>query len=284
MLVNSKEILLAAKKGNYGVPAPDYFDLDSARCFVEVAEELQKPMILSFAQVHCEMGLMTLEEAGLIGRYLGERAGVPIVLHLDHGTDEAFIKKAIDLGFTSVMLDASMESFEVNVRRTKAMADYAHAHGVTIEAEIGHVGTGENYNGDGDSDSVYTTVEEAVEFECRTGVDSLAVSIGTAHGLYKNCRQPVIYFERLHQLAAAVKAPLVLHGSSGSGEENLRRCAAEGISKVNVLTDFLTGAMKAVREKNPSGYLELKAAANEGMKQMLRHCFWLYGQIVSNSV
>ena len=164
------------------------------------------------------------------------------------------------------------------------MADYAHAHGVTIEAEIGHVGTGENYNGDGDSDSVYTTVEEAVEFECRTGVDSLAVSIGTAHGLYKNCRQPVIYFERLHQLAAAVKAPLVLHGSSGSGEENLRRCAAEGISKVNVLTDFLTGAMEAVREKNPSGYLELKAAANEGMKQMLRHCFWLYGQIVSNSV
>ena len=276
MLVNSKQILEDAKANGYGVPAPDFFDLDSARCFVEVAEELRRPIILSFAQVHCGMGLLSLEEAAWIGRHFARKTQVPIVLHLDHGTDEAFLKEAIDLGFTSVMLDASMQSFEENVERTGAMVEYAHARGVTVEAEIGHVGTGANYDSYENSDSVYTTVEEAVAFVRQTGVDSLAVSIGTAHGAYKNARQPVLNFQRLHELAKAVPVPLVLHGSSGSGEENLRRCAAEGIAKVNVLTDFFVGAMAEIEKVGPATYLELKAAADAGMKNMLRRCFAIY--------
>lgn len=276
MLVNSKEILETAKAQGYGVPAPDFFDLDSARCYAAVAEELGRPIILSFAQVHREMGLLSLEEAAWIGKHTAQSVGVPIVLHLDHGMDEAFLRQAIDLGFTSVMLDASMESFEENVRRTRAVVDYAHARNVTVEAEIGHVGTGANYESYDSSDSVYTTVEEATAFVEQTGVDSLAVSIGTAHGAYKNARQPVLNFQRLHQLAAAVPVPLVLHGSSGSGEENLRRCAREGIAKVNVLTDFFTGAMEEIHRQEPGTYLELKAAANAGMKNALRRCFAMF--------
>lgn len=277
MLVNSKEILLNAKNGGYAVLAPDFFDLDSARSYIQAAELAKKPIILSFAQVHCKMGIMTLEEAALIGKYLSENAAVPIVLHLDHGLDEAFVRRAIDLGFTSVMLDASMEDFETNVTRTRAVVEYAHPRGVTVEAEIGHVGTGETY-GSSDNDSVYTTVEEAAAFVAQTGVDSLAVSIGTAHGVYKNQAKPELNFERLHQLAQAVPVPLVLHGGSGSGDDNLRRCAKEGIAKINVLTDFFVGAMDRIAAKQPKDYLSLKREANEGMVQTAIRCFGIFDE------
>lgn len=277
MLVNSKQILLEAKQAGCSIPAPDFIDLDSARCYVQVAEEMRRPLILSFAQVHAQMGLLSLEEAALIGTFLAKRAAVPVVLHFDHGMDEETIFRAMELGFTSVMLDASMQPFAENVRRTQAVVQAAHAHGVTVEAEIGHVGTGEQYGDYAHTDSIYTTVEEATRFAASTGVDSLAVSIGTAHGVYKNQVKPTLNFERLHELAAAVSVPLVLHGSSGSGEDNLRRCCAEGISKINVFTDFLTGAMNGITAAAPTDYLALKAAANEGMKQTLRHCYALCG-------
>lgn len=278
MLVHAKEILLLAKAGGYAVLAPDFFDLDSARCYVQAAEAAGKPVILSFAQVHCQMGVMTLEEAALIGKFLAGNASVPVVLHLDHGQDEEFVRRAIDLGFTSVMLDASMEDFETNAARTRAVVEYAHARGVSVEAEIGHVGTGENYTSYADTDSVYTTVEEAVAFVERTGVDSLAVSIGTAHGIYKNQAKPVLNFQRLHQLAQAVPVPLVLHGGSGSGDDNLRRCAREGISKINVLTDFFVGAMKQIADTQPRDYLSLKRAANAGMVKAAEHCFRMFDE------
>lgn len=277
MLVNSKDILLQARSGGYAVLAPDFFDLDSARCYIQAAELAKKPIILSFAQVHCKMGIMTLEEAALIGKHLAENAEVPIVLHLDHGLDEQFVCRAIDLGFTSVMLDASMEDFATNVSRTRAVVEYAHARGVTVEAEIGHVGTGETY-GSTENDSIYTTVEEAVDFVAQTGVDSLAVSIGTAHGIYKNQAKPVLNFERLHQLAQSVPVPLVLHGGSGSGDDNLRRCAREGIAKINVLTDFFVGAMERIAETQPKDYLTLKREANAGMVQTAMRCFSIFDE------
>lgn len=135
MLVNSKEMLLKARKENYAVPATNFIDLDSARTFVTVAEKLNKPLMLPFAQAHKD--LISLEEAALIGKYLAEKVSVPVVLHLDHGEDFAFIKRAIDLGFTSVMIDASKESLENNIKLTKEVVQYAHQKDVTVEAELG---------------------------------------------------------------------------------------------------------------------------------------------------
>lgn len=279
MLVNSKEILLDAKKNNYGVPAPDFLDLDSARTFVKVAEEQNKSIILSFAQAH--KNVISLEEAAIIGKFMAESVKVPIVLHLDHGQDVDYIKRAIELGFTSVMIDASMDSFEENVRKTKEVVELAHAKGVTVEAEIGHVGQGKIFGqgeGHSDTESVYTTVEEAISFVDQTGVDSLAVSIGTAHGLYSGNKNPEINFERLHELSEAIKIPLVLHGGSGSGDDNLHRCAMEGISKINVFTDFLVGAMKEIDAAKPSDFVALKNASNEGMANVLRHYFNVFSK------
>ncbi len=274
MLVNSKKILLEAKRGNYAVPAPDFLDLDSARTFVQVAEEVGRPIVLSFAQAHREV--ISLEEAAVVGRFMADSVKVPIVLHLDHGQDADYIARAIELGFSSVMIDASMENFEENVRRTKEIVKMAHPRNITVEAEIGHVGQGENYQDYNNSDSVYTTVEEAVEFVRQTDVDSLAVSIGTAHGVYKGNGKPVLNFERLHELRDALAIPLVLHGGSGTGDDNLRRCATEGISKLNIFTDFLIGAMDQVKEEKPQDFVSLKRACNRGMADVLRHYFQVF--------
>ena len=138
MKVNSKSLLEKARAGHYGIVAPDFLDFISARAFIEVAEERQEPIILSFAQAHRH--LLSLEEAALIGNYFAKKASVDIVLHLDHGEDFDYIKEAIDLGFSSVMLDASSYPLEENIKRTREVVCYAHAHGVDVEAEIGHVG------------------------------------------------------------------------------------------------------------------------------------------------
>ncbi len=275
MLVTSKEILITAKKKKYAVPAPNFIDLDSARTYVSVAEKYKQPIFLAFAQAH--QAFISLEEAALIGKFLAEKVQVPIVLHLDHGTDETYLKKAIDLGFTSVMIDASMASFEENVRRTQSVVKYAHERGVVVEAEIGHVGSGENYENHDHSDSIYTEVKDAIAFVEYTGVDSLAVSIGTAHGHYKG--KPILSFERLHEISQAIETPLVLHGGSGSGDANLHRCATEGISKINIFTDFLVGAMNEIHSSQPEDYLALKQGANHGMAAVLEH----YLKIFSNN-
>ncbi len=272
MLVTSKEMLERAKVGGYALVAPDYYDNNSCRAFVQVAEELNKPLILSFAaEVHDSM--LSLEEAALIGRYYAETAKVDIALHLDHGTKFDTIKKAIAYGFTSVMIDASSCDFEENVRRTKEVVEYAHARGVVVEAEIGHVGSGETYATDQD-DSIYTEVEAAQKFVELTGVDSLAISIGTAHGHYKGT--PVINFERLHEIRDALDIPLVLHGGSSSGDENLRRCATEGISKINVFTDFVVAAYEAAKNGNPKDWFELLHMSDEGIKNVLRHYYRVF--------
>lgn len=271
MLVNSKDMLARAKEKGYAIVAPDIIDIDSARVFTKTAEAGGYPLILSFAQVHHEMGLLSLEEAALIGKYAAEATKTPVALHLDHGTDEEFVYKAMDLGFTSVMLDASMDSFEKNAERTEAIVRYAHERGISVEAEIGHVGDGSTYNSQSDSDSVYTTAEEAARFVELTRVDSLAISIGTAHGVYKNNAKPVLNFERLREIAAVVNTPLVLHGGSGSGDDNLARCSREGICKINIFTDFLVGGMKEISLTEPKDYLSLKKAANKGMEKTLMH-------------
>lgn len=272
MLVNSKEMLLKASKEGYAVPATNFIDLDSARTFVTVAEKLNKPLMLPFAQAHKD--LISLEEAALIGKYLANKASVPIVLHLDHGEDFDFIKQAIDLGFTSVMIDASKESLENNIEITKKVVDYAHPRNVTVEAELGHVGDGTNYENHETTDSIYTEVKDVQTFIENTNVDSLAISIGTAHGAYKGT--PVLNFERLAEIKQITDVPLVLHGGSSSGNANLNRCATSGIAKINIFTDFLNAAYQKNMNGQPKDYLEMKQLSNEAMAETLEACYKVF--------
>lgn len=273
MLVTSKELFKKAQEGKFAIPAPNFIDLESLRWHVETAERHNLPLILALAEAHIGENI-TLEDAALVGKKYAEEAKVPVVLHLDHGTTPEVIKKAIDLGFSSVMIDASQDTFEENVRKTKEIIDYAHPKGVVVEAEIGHVGAGENYENHETSDSQYTTVEEAKKFAEETGVDSLAISIGTAHGMYKGI--PEINFERLKEIAAAVDTPLVLHGGSSSGDENLNRCAINGITKINIFSDLLVAAKEEIDNNKPETYLDVKALSKQGMQKCLEHYYAVF--------
>lgn len=271
MLVSTKEMLQRARREGYAVPAPNFFDFRSASAYLEVAEALNKPLILAFAQAH--MDQLDLEDAAMIGRYLAKKASVPVALHLDHGTDETIIKQAIDLGFTSVMIDASQEKIEENIMKTKAIVAFARPREVAVEAELGHVGAGDNYEDHEHSDSIYTKASEVEKFIEMTDVDSLAISIGTAHGIYKG--KPKISFNTLHDIFSKTAIPLVLHGGSSSGEENLHRCATEGIAKINIFTDIVEGGMKAINNGRPTELFELENLRSRGMKAVLEEYYHL---------
>lgn len=267
--VNTREIFKQAQMKGFAIPATNFIDLDSARAYVEVAEERGLPLILAFAQSHRD--IITLEEAALIGNYFAEKATVPIALHLDHGADKEYIFKAIELGFKSVMIDASEESFEDNVRLTQEVVEYAHKFDVTVEAELGHVGANDLSESETITDSIYTEVKDVLQFVEETNVDSLAVSIGTAHGVYKG--EPKLSFDRLEEIHEMTDVPLVLHGGSSTGDANLNRCAKNGIVKINIYSDFINGAAKTINEHPTNDYIQMKKMANERMKEILNHCY-----------
>ena len=269
MLINSKEALLKAKSEKFAIISANFIDNNSARVFVKTAEDNNLPIILSYAQSHAD--ILSIEEAASFGKYLAEKSKSPVILHLDHGQDIGTVLKAIELGFSSVMIDASSESFENNIRITKEVVEKAHKNGVTVEAELGHVGANDKSEADIITDSVYTEVDDVIEFVERTNVDSLAISIGTAHGLYKGI--PNINFERLKDIDALVDIPLVLHGGSSSGDENLKKCAKNGISKINIYTDFINAAYKAIENGKFDNYIRMKEAADSAMRDVLIHYF-----------
>lgn len=272
MLVTSKELFEIAENLQFAIPATNFIDLDSARIYVNTAEKLGLPLILAFAQQHEEF--ISLEEAALIGKYLAENSTMPVVLHLDHGQDFEFIKRAIQLGFTSVMIDASKDDLEENIRKTKEVVEYARMHNVVVEAEIGHVGSNQSYEDKNETDSIYTEVADAKYFAEQTKIDSLAVSIGTAHGLYKG--KPKLNFERLYDIYQAVDVPLVLHGGSSSGDDNLTKCVVNGIRKINIFTDFLNAAYLSIKNDGAMDYIEMKEDANQAMAQTLTRYFEVF--------
>lgn len=273
MLVNSKKILLGAKQGHYAVPATNIFNLESIKGVISAAEEMDCPLMVCLAEVHTP--ILSIEEAAVIVKHYAEKSSQNIVLHFDHGFDPEMIKRAIDAGFTSVMIDGSSLSFEENVAKTKEIVEYAHARNVTVEAEIGHVGGGESYLEPEDDDTMLTDAVEAEKFARITGIDSLAVSIGTAHGEYKGT--PKLNFERLEEIAEIVDVPLVLHGGSGSGDGNLSKAVEKGICKVNIFTDLTIAARNSTKdgyEARP--YTDTMQMAADAIKKCTEHYYEVF--------
>lgn len=271
MLVSPVEMLKKADGGRYAIPAPDFWDSNSAKVFCKTAEETGKPLILSFAEIH--LSVMSVEEAAELAKFYAGRVSVPVALHLDHGMHMDVIEEAIARGFTSVMIDASSDPFGENVRKTKETVRIAHAAGVAVEAEIGHVGA--NPGGPHTAnESIYTGVEEAKRFVAETGVDSLAVSVGTAHGLYAGT--PKINFQRLKELKEALDVPLVLHGGSSTGDENLRRCARGGIAKINLFTDFIVAALEDARAARSGTWLDLLKSSDRAVSEVLKRYYRVF--------
>ncbi|MBD8957710.1 MAG: class II fructose-bisphosphate aldolase [Holdemanella biformis] len=271
MLVNMKDMLAKAKLNNYAVPATNIDNEHNLRAAIQAAEEMNSPLILNVTPV----ANPDIEYFGRIATDLIRRSPCEIVLNLDHGKTFDQCMKGIQAGFTNIMIDRSTLPFEQNVKETAEMVKIAHALGCTVEAELGHVGFGNQYEVDGYSG--LTQVREAKEFVERTGVDALAVAIGTAHGVYKG--NPEIRFELLHQLKDELPVPLVLHGGSGTGDENLERCAHEGINKINLSNDLKRSAIENLISKDLSGneVYNLYPLLAEGFKNKIEHYIKLFG-------
>ena len=271
MLVNMKYLLDNANRDGYAVMAVNSVNMEMARAVIEAASEEHSPIIVQMGKGQMAKLAHPQDIVPMIID-MAERADVPICLNLDHGPDFETEVDAMHRGFTNVMIDASALPFEENVRRTRMIVDLAHARGISVEAELGHVG--QAADGDGKTDDMYTNVEQAKEFVARTGIDALAVAIGTAHGKYPAGYVPKLDFDRLAELKAALKMPLVLHGGSGSGEENIRKAVAGGINKINVCTDAFHAAevaMKEKWEKEPgTDYLNIMMTAEAAIKKFVK--------------
>lgn len=238
MLVTMHEVLGEARKHRYAVGLFNVVTLEMARGVLEAAEALRSPVILGTAEVLLQYTPLDVLADLLVP--MAKRSSVPVVVHFDHGLTEGQILRAVDAGFSSVMYDCSACAYEENVSRVAALAKIIHGRGCTLEGELGHVGSAQ---ADGD---LYTDPAQARDYVERTGVDALAVAIGTAHGVYKTT--PKLDIGRLDQIAAAVDTPLVLHGGSGLKEEDFQRCIRHGVCKVNIFTDVNLAALRAAHE------------------------------------
>lgn len=268
MLVPMKEILDRATAEGYGVAAPNIIDERTARACIEAAEELNAPLILDVGYVF-HSDLIAL---GRILEYLAVRSSVPIAINLDHGAKFEHAVAAIRAGFTSVMVDRSMLPYDQNVQETAEIVKIAHAVGVSVEAELGHVGDGPQY--ENPENGMLTDPDEAARFVADTGVDCLAVAVGTAHGMYAG--EPHIDFDRLAEIRRRVDVPLVLHGGSGTGDENLTRAISLGISKINIGTDLFRGAYAKAME--PGEVIWVYHRMHEGYRDVCKRYIELFGQ------
>ena len=271
MLVTLNEVLKDAQARKYAVGLFNTVNTDMLDAAIDAAEEQRSPIVIGTAEVLLPYGELSLIAPALVAK--ARAARVPVVVHYDHGLTYPRVIEAIRRGFSSVMYDLSALSPERNAAETADLTRTAHAFGVSVEAEIGHVG-----NADEPADAArYTSPEEAREFAERTGVDALAVAVGTAHGVYKV--KPKLDVERLRAIRAATDVPLVLHGGSGLSDEDFRAVVAAGIAKVNIFTDLLAAGARVQSECAAAkiGYLDTRNAQKEAFKQVIAHKMRLFG-------
>lgn len=258
MLVTMKEMLADAKKNHYAIPAFDVSNYEMMKAVLEACEEERSPALL--------MGLgVDLVGKGmpLITSMVKEASNyfnVPVCFHLDHATDFELIKNAIDAGFSSVMYDGSVLDFENNAKNTALVTKYAHARGISVEAELGHVGNASvgsisETGSDTDPGETLTVPEEVAKFIEITDVDALAVAIGTSHGVYK--KTPELRIDRIDEITAVCDRPLVLHGGSGTPDDQMQNAIHHGITKINIYSDVVGALNKGLKDKlnsieNPS--------------------------------
>lgn len=279
MLVNLKEILKIAQEEKNAVGMFNATGFDSLQAVVAAAEELNQPVIIAHAEVHNVYNDISMVGPAMVA--VAKNAKVPVCVHLDHGTSLSMVYKALRLGFTSVMMDASALPYAENLRLTKQITDAAHAMGVSVEAELGRLVTGEAGSGESlnaKAEDFYTRPDEAEAFVKETGIDALAIAFGTAHGFYT--QQPKLDFSVVENCAKATGLPLVMHGGSGVSEEGFKKAIASGIRKINYYSYMSKAgytAAKAVIENGNTSYLhDVEYAAMQAMKEDVKKAIRIF--------
>lgn len=277
-ILSTREMLKKAQREGYAVPAFNIHNLETLQVVVETAAELQSPVILAGTP-------STIAYAG--GEYIvamaqvaAKKHNIPIAIHLDHFEDVEEIKHYVNIGFNSTMIDASHSAYEENIKTVKEVVDYAHKFDATVEAELGRLGGQEDDLVVDEKDAMYTNPQQAKEFVEKTGIDSLAIAIGTAHGLYKG--EAKLDFDRLKEIRDMVDVPLVLHGASDVPDELVKKAISLGICKVNVATDLkipFSDAVKKYFKENPDANDPRKymTPGKEAMKKIVEHKIMVCG-------
>jgi len=268
VLYTGKSILDVANANNFAIPAFNISDWAMFNGIMDISEEKSAPVIIA---IHPdEVSHITTDlVAAMHSR--AHRSSVPVAIHWDHGGSYEQIITAIKAGFTSVMIDASLLPFDENVALTRKVVDAAHAVGIQVEGELGTIGANDSYGESGAAEIIYTNPADAVRFVEETGVDSLAIAIGTSHGLYPSDKNPELRHDLLEEIKAAVGIPLVLHGGSSNPDSELRRAVELGVNKINISSDIkvsyhnrmrqILGTDERLREPNA-----IQPAALEAMK------------------
>lgn len=282
MLVNLKEILKIAEQDKSAIGMFNATGFDSLQAVVSAAEELNKPVIIAHAEVHNVYNDISMVGPAMVA--VAQNAKVPVCVHLDHGTSLSMVYKALRLGFTSVMMDASALPYEENLRLTRLITEAAHAMDVSVEAELGRLTTGEAGSGEAmqnvKAEDFYTCPDEAEAFCNATGIDALAIAFGTAHGFYK--AQPKLDFDVVKNVAKATGLPLVMHGGSGVSEEGFKKAIANGIRKINYYSYMSKAGYMAAKELIESGktnYLhDVEYAAMQAMKEDVKRAISIFSK------
>ena len=276
MLVNMNDVLLPAKKGSYGVGFFNAVNVEMARAIIETAEELRAPVMVGTAEI-----LLPAMELARVAEYLipmAEKASVPVCVHYDHGLTFEKCMQALELGFTSIMYDCSTAPYEENIEKVAEMVKICHAMGRTVEGELAHVGDNAGAGKLENPSDYFTDPETAADFVKRTGVDSLAVAVGNAHGDY--AFPPKLDFERIRVIAEKTGIPLVLHGGSGLSDTDFKTAVKEGVAKVNIFTDIDKAGKRGIEaglaagEKSMMGLIPYEIDA---MKEVVRDKILLFG-------
>lgn len=271
MLMNMKELLKVANEQNFAVPA---FNIGTGQILngvMDTCERLKAPVILAIHPLELEFQgdsflRMCIDRA--------QNSPLPVCIHLDH-SDLAPIMRAIRTGFTSVMIDASHMSFEDNAAITRKVCELAHPLGVSVEAELGTIGTTDGDTEGGTDEIIYTQPEDAVRFAAETGCDTLAIAIGTAHGIYAPNMKPELKQDLLSEIKSKVSIPLVLHGGSGNADEEIAEAVKRGINKINISSDikdaFYQQLRTTLKDKKVREPFELYPASVEAMNEVIEH-------------
>lgn len=277
-LVTLAEVLAKAEEGNYAVGAFNANNLEIVQAIIGAANNQKSPVIVQASQGAIKYA--GLEQITAMVKAAAAAACVPVVLHLDHGTDFDQVIRCIHAGFSSVMIDASKYPLEDNIDRVKKVVDVARAVGVSVEAELGRIGGTEDQVSVSDREAFFTDPDEAAHFVKETGVDALAVAIGTAHGPYKG--EPKLDLERLAAIRELIAIPVVLHGASGVPAESIRAAVKRGVRKINIDTDLrqtFTARMRQVLAEKPAEYDPRKVLgpAREALQQAVAEKMMLFG-------
>lgn len=278
MLVTGNEILQDAHKKGYGVGAFNVNNMEIVQAIVEAAEETNSPVILQASQGGLKYA--GIEYVAELGKLAAKNAKVPVAVHLDHGTDFDQVMLCIRHGFSSVMIDGSRFELEKNIEFTKKVVEIAHIVGVSVEAELGKIGGTEDHITVDEKDATFTDPEEAKRFVEETKVDSLAIAVGTAHGVYKGT--PELDFERIKTIKEILNMPLVLHGSSGVADEDIKKAVSLGINKINIDTQLriaFSNAIKDFLKQDPDNIDPRKiiAPAKVAMKEVIIQKMKIFG-------